>query len=331
MRIDAPPFKIVLVDNESMEPGIDLISQWADGLLSIDMSSSAWSEAPRERLREPTLSTWTAEGLGSQPQALITLIRVSDNTGFAAANNLGIRLALTDTDCTHVWLLNNDTIVDHRSLTALLDRVGRDRSIGVCGSTLLYYDTPKTIQSLGGVFDPVRGRGTNLGIGKPLQLMPTTEQIESRLEYVIGASMLVTRQFLEVVGLMEESYFLYFEELDWERRSHRRFKHAWARESFVYHKEGASLGTSSRGRPSDVSLYCFNLNFLKFLATFHPSLVPAGVIIVFFKSIVAVKKRDIDALRTFWTVMYDFLWTGHPTRTGLERFSAKRRATRGKI
>ena len=57
--------------------------------------------------------------------------------------------------------------------------------------------------------------------------------------------MLSSRVFLEDVGLMEESYFLYFEELDWAMRAKKAFKLGYARESVVYHKEGASIGTHS--------------------------------------------------------------------------------------
>jgi hypothetical protein len=43
------------------------------------------------------------------------------------------------------------------------------------------------------------------------------------MDFVNGASMLVGREFLEAVGLMEESYFLYFEELDWAKRARGKF------------------------------------------------------------------------------------------------------------
>lgn len=52
--------------------------------------------------------------------------------------------------------------------------------------------------------------------------------------------MLVSRSFLQEVGLMSEDYFLYFEELDWAKRAQGRFRKGYAPGSLVWHKEGAS-------------------------------------------------------------------------------------------
>ena len=74
-----------------------------------------------------------------------------------------------------------------------------------------------------------------------------------QMDFVIGASMLASRPFLENVGLMEESYFLYFEELDWAMRAKGKFKLGYARESVIYHKEGATIGSTDRMKRSLVS------------------------------------------------------------------------------
>ncbi len=325
MRIDGPAFKVIVVDNQSDASGVEQIRLWSEGEFQAEVSGPAWRGLSVDRLRQPTLSICAADGFssGETSQTLVTVIRVVENTGFAAANNVGLRIALSDAVCSHAWLLNNDTVVDRSALAALLARAGADGAIGLCGSTLLYYDAPDTIQSLGGVFNPLLGRGTNLCMGKPLAQLPPTEAVEARLEYLIGASMLVTRGFLEDVGLMEESYFLYFEELNWSRRAKRRFKHAWARSSFVYHKEGASIGTNSRARPSDTSLYCFNLNFLRFLRVFHAYFLPVGVVVVVLKLLGATGSGDRKAAEVFKRVIYDFLWSRRNARDGLMRFRAR--------
>ena len=68
--------------------------------------------------------------------------------------------------------------------------------------------------------------------------------VERQLSYLAGASMLVSAEFLSVVGLMTEDYFLYFEELDWVARNRGRFALGYAPRSTVYHKEGASIGSN---------------------------------------------------------------------------------------
>ena len=74
------------------------------------------------------------------------------------------------------------------------------------------------------------------------------EDVERRMAYVVGASMLVSRQFVQTIGLMEESYFLYSEEIDWATRAKGSFLLAYAPASVVYHKEGGSTGAKSGAR-----------------------------------------------------------------------------------
>ena len=66
--------------------------------------------------------------------------------------------------------------------------------------------------------------------------------------------MLVSRDFLDEVGLMDESYFLYYEETDWAMRGKERYRLAYADDAVVYHKEGASIG-SSHQRAKRSALY----------------------------------------------------------------------------
>ena len=62
------------------------------------------------------------------------------------------------------------------------------------------------------------------------------------MKYVAGASMLVSRPFLQDAGFLSEEYFLYFEELDWITGAKGRYRLAYSPESIVFHKVGASTG-----------------------------------------------------------------------------------------
>ena len=95
------------------------------------------------------------------------------------------------------------------------------------------------------------------------------------MNYVEGASMLVSRQFIEQIGLLCEDYFLYFEEVDWALRAGGRFKLGYAPNSVVYHKVGSSIGTSSH--PARKSFTCdyFNIrNRILFTRRFYPRALP---------------------------------------------------------
>ena len=62
------------------------------------------------------------------------------------------------------------------------------------------------------------------------------------MDYVVGASMLVRRAFLETAGLMDEGYFLYYEELDWAFRLPPGMRLGYAPASVIYHHEGGTTG-----------------------------------------------------------------------------------------
>jgi GT2 family glycosyltransferase len=183
------------------------------------------------------------------------LIQSDKNLGYAGGNNLGIRYAV-EQGADYVWVLNNDTEVSPDALTHLVSRMQQDTSIGLCGCTLLYHHDPRTIQVMGGG-RYLRWKGVTrpLGEGEPFRGADAIdrEAIESQLDYIAGASVLASRNFLNDVGLMSEAYFLYYEEMDWAERarSNGRYKLAYAPGSIIRHKEGAATGgnrTAARHR-----------------------------------------------------------------------------------
>jgi GT2 family glycosyltransferase len=177
----------------------------------------------------------------------LILIQTGGNLGFAGGNNVGLRYALARGAFSYVWILNNDTVVAQESLTELVRRANQLNSAGIVGSTLVYYRLPDRIQAYcGGAYNKLSGSTRYLGNGlsaRDLNTDPTN--VEQNIDYVSGASMLVSAEFLRVIGLMEEEYFLYFEELDWAVRSGGQFLMGYAPKSIVYHKEGAAIGTNS--------------------------------------------------------------------------------------
>jgi GT2 family glycosyltransferase len=80
---------------------------------------------------------------------------------------------------------------------------------------------------------------------------------------------------VETVGYMEESYFLYFEEMDWSVRNRGRFVIAFAHGAIIYHKEGGSIGSSGKkGQRSETAEYYLLRSRLKFYRRNFPLLWP---------------------------------------------------------
>ncbi|HBB18326.1 MAG TPA: glycosyltransferase family 2 protein [Syntrophus sp. (in: bacteria)] len=177
--------------------------------------------------------------------APLILIRTGANRGFAGGNNAGLRYAMKRRDVEFVWLLNNDTVVCKDALTNMVKTMRRNPSAGICGSKILSYFEPDRVQSLGGCrFNKWLGIPRHIGAKTAASLAVDKPGVLRQMAYVTGTSMLVSRPFLNDVGLMDERYFLYYEEIDWVIRANNRYSLEFTPDSVVYHKEGASTGTT---------------------------------------------------------------------------------------
>ena len=265
-----PSYAVVVVDNASTDGSMTHITKW--------LADQVIPGAATPLVVGPLLMQDQIDGFdGSLEHRSVTLIQANQNGGFAAGNNLGLRIAL-NAQCDYMWLLNNDTTVDPHALTALEKRMGDNSKIGMVGSVLCYYDQPDIIQAVGGVrFNYWRARGKQVGQGLSLRTADLQSLATLPLSYIAGASMLVSKPFLENVGLMYEGYFLYFEEIDWAARAQPNWSLATARESLVFHKEGGSIGTSSRATRSALAQYYLTRNGLGFFKRHKPFFLPVAI------------------------------------------------------
>lgn len=281
----SPDSKVLVCDNASSDQSLQHLT--------------AWAQNKRGPAGYTVYDRATAERGGSPQDPQLILIDAQANLGFAGGNNVGIRYALV-TGFDYVWLLNNDTVVNDSTAAALLQRMHDDPHIGMCGSTIFYFDQPKVVQCLAGsAFDFQHAIGLPIGFGQPFDATTPVEQVESRLAHISGASMMVSRAFLETVGLMDESYFLYFEEIDWAIRAHESFILGWAPSSFVWHKEGGSIGSSHRNRPSNTSLAYLCANRLHFTRRHVPMHYRAVRRRMLLEALVYAKRRDWQAVSIY--------------------------------
>jgi GT2 family glycosyltransferase len=199
----------------------------------------------------------------TKQDAPLVLIQTGANRGFAGGNNAGLRYAMKRHDTEFVWLLNNDTVVCGDALTGMVNTMRRNPSAGICGSKILSYYEPDKVQSLGGcTFNKWLGIPRHIGAKTAASSPVDKFEVLRRMAYVTGTSMLVSRPFLADVGLMDERYFLYYEEIDWVIRAHHRYPLEFAPDSVVYHKEGASTGTT-RSRYADFYIVQSRIRFTR--------------------------------------------------------------------
>lgn len=166
----------------------------------------------------------------------LRLIENGKNLGFATACNVGIREALRE-GADYVWLLNNDTVVEPSSLGALVERAQLGERVGAVGSVLYYMDQPDRVQAWAGGY-------INFWLGHSRHF--TARVDDDDIEFITGASLLISRKALEEVGLLDEQFFMYWEDADFAFRLKRAgWKLAVAEKSLIWHKETAAVGKKS--------------------------------------------------------------------------------------
>ena len=154
----------------------------------------------------------------------------SENRGFAAGCNQGIKEAQKDYDQSYIWLLNNDTEPAPTALEKILEKA-TGTNAGITGSL---------INKANGDFSG----GVCFIHPKFATVRRPKSPEETGFDYVEGSSFLISPECLQKTGLLSEEFFLYFEESDYCLKAKRNgFTLAWATDSVIYHDIGSSTGS----------------------------------------------------------------------------------------
>ena len=222
--------RLIVVDNASGDGSADRIMTWA---------TSKPELAKDFDFREG--------GAPSTPLTKrLTLIASDENGGFAKGNNVGLRPAMATDGIELFWLLNNDTVVEPDTVDAIVRFFRKKPDIGMAGTQLRLYHQPGTLQLLNGMrFSKLTGAAAGVEAGSPIDTPFDPDEVVEQSDFICGASLLMSREFLESTGLLEERFFLYYEEVDLAYRG-SRFEMGFVDDAIVYHKEGASAGSASQ-------------------------------------------------------------------------------------
>lgn len=199
------------------------------------------------------------------PKAVI--IENKKNLGFTGGNNVGIDYALKH-KAEYVWLLNNDTVVDSKALTFLADAFNQD-NIGICGSKIYFYrgreyhkdryqekDRGNVLWYAGGLIDWRNMYASHRGVD---EVDKGQYDVEEETPFITGCSMIVSSCVFDKIGLLDDKFYLYLEDLDLCLRAKKAgYRLLYVPESKIWHKNAGS--TSGPGH--SLHRYYFTRNRL---------------------------------------------------------------------
>lgn len=246
-RLSYANSRIVVLDNGSTDGSVDKVKTWADSRLQVKSKllsyepmteSACWFEYNRVTAEAGGLPELEAKIESLSSARRIVLIQTGANLGFAGGNNVGIKYAL-DRGADYIWLLNNDTEVHPEALGQMVKIAEMDPVIGMVGSQIFHLGQRDKLLFAGGKINWLGGwciHDTRHGL----------EEKPRDADFITGCSLLVRRDVVERVGMLDESFFLYFEDTDWSIRAKKAgFKLVVAFSSIVWHKETGSVGRRS--------------------------------------------------------------------------------------
>ncbi|OGG12602.1 hypothetical protein A3D77_04665 [Candidatus Gottesmanbacteria bacterium RIFCSPHIGHO2_02_FULL_39_11] len=227
------------------------------------------SDFPKERLKIILVNNDLNLISGSRIKSGMTQIQIinnSKNLGFAKGMNVGIKEALSDKDVSDILLLNNDTVLEKNTLSKLMDR--KEEIV-----------SPIIKFRFGNIWKYDYGGKINWLIGRPFHVELTTynQHPTTRIDYVSGCSMRIKRKVFETIGLLDERFFFYFEDVDFcIRTKDAGFNIAVSTDTYITHKLSAGIG-----RWSNKAIYYNLTSNAKFIQKHLGMRRPIGFVYLF--------------------------------------------------
>ena len=200
----------------------------------------------------------------------IRLVELGANLGFARATNIGVQQTFGEL----ILLLNPDTVVGPGTIDRLIDALERDPQTAVVGPRIVNDDGHAEL-SFGRMVAPLAElRQKTLMVGHKRRLpivRQLVEQMTRRTRYVdwvTGACLLIYRADMEAVGLLDERFFLYLEDVDLCASIRKRGRRVlFVADVEISHRRGASAAPEAREA-------AYRPSYLAFYQKHHPRWVP---------------------------------------------------------
>jgi N-acetylglucosaminyl-diphospho-decaprenol L-rhamnosyltransferase len=264
-----------------------VIVNYKTAQLTVDCLHSLVAERQADNFKVVVVDNDSQDGSVEKINAVITqqgwtlwakVVAADYNGGFSYGNNFAIRQLLHDSDVPdYIHLLNSDTVVKPGAIRELVAFLDNNPQAGIAGSRLLsvegsLYHASFQFHSFWTELD--RGFSFNLlsKLLRPWVREYSHPAIASLTDWVAGASMMIRSKVFADIGLMDESYFLYYEEMDFCLQAKRAGWSCWhVPESVVVHFEGSTTGVNnSQSKTKRRPQYWFDSRHRFFVKNYGP-------------------------------------------------------------
>lgn len=175
----------------------------------------------------------------------VEILSLPENLGFAGGNNAGIEYAVTAA-ADYIFVLNNDTIVQTRSISVLVQTLEWNTTWAIAVPKICYYSAPERIWAAGACWKRFPPRVKMIGFGA---LDSPRYNHQRELEYATGCALLGRREVFEMVGGFNPDFVNYHEDYDFCYRARKvGYRLVYAPQSVILHKVSRSLGAESPTR-----------------------------------------------------------------------------------
>ena len=187
----------------------------------------------------------------------INYIQNEINEGFTGANNIALKVILKQ-NFDYVLLLNNDTEVKPNFLTHLEASMNFDENLAATQPLILDFPNKNTIWNAGGSFNSFFGLSKTRFKG---MIYKPKLKIDTSTEWISGCCILVKIAVIHEVGLLDNRFFAYFEDVDWSiRMTNLGYKLGVVPKSIIYHHSSGSSKKNNTSNEGNLSPYAHYLN-----------------------------------------------------------------------
>lgn len=236
------------------------------------------------------------------PQVISVLNK--KNLGFAKANNQGIEKSTGEI----IFLLNDDTIIHPQLVSVLLEKLISSNNIGVVGPKIYYMsigNEPEKIWFAGGMIN--WGKQESYHLGRDVD-DKNWKDAEKEVDFITGCALMIKRETINKIGLLDERFFAFYEDADWCLRTKKGgYKVVYIPFGGVWHRKSVTAGKIFFGKEKEKNILWLILTY--FYRDMIKEFRRYKNKIIFFKRYLSRRNKTIFLLKSIFIATPVLIWS----------------------